>query len=111
MRLQAPPSDDKSRIAAVERGQIDVASAWTFTVGDALAAVRSAAPSMARGSPFASRWMRLFKAPSVAMESTIIANEAEPWFTIAISVYDRAGMIRRCISSCLDQSFSDFEIV
>jgi len=34
-----------------------------------------------------------------------------PWFSIVISVYNRAGMIMRCIESCLNQSFDDFEVV
>jgi len=34
-----------------------------------------------------------------------------PFFSIICGVYNRENMIGRCIQSCLDQSFTDFEIV
>lgn len=34
-----------------------------------------------------------------------------PWFSIIISVYNRPNQIHRCISSCLAQTFPDYEIV
>jgi hypothetical protein len=34
-----------------------------------------------------------------------------PFFSIVVTTYDRAAMVRRCVDSCLAQSFSDFEVV
>jgi hypothetical protein len=34
-----------------------------------------------------------------------------PFFSIVISTYERAPIVRRCVDSCLAQSFSDFEVV
>jgi glycosyltransferase involved in cell wall biosynthesis len=36
---------------------------------------------------------------------------SQPYFSIVIPVYNRETYIRGCIDSCLNQSFSDFEIV
>jgi glycosyltransferase involved in cell wall biosynthesis len=36
---------------------------------------------------------------------------SRPFFTIVITTYDRALIVRRCIDSCLSQSFADFELV
>ena len=36
---------------------------------------------------------------------------SDPTFSIVITTYNRARIVRRCIDSCLAQSFSDFEIV
>jgi len=35
----------------------------------------------------------------------------QPYFSIVIGVYNRESIIKRCIDSCLDQTFPDFEIV
>jgi hypothetical protein len=34
-----------------------------------------------------------------------------PFFSIVITTYDRARIVRRCVDSCLAQSFPDFEVV
>jgi glycosyltransferase involved in cell wall biosynthesis len=34
-----------------------------------------------------------------------------PFFSIVIPTYDRAEIIGRCLDSCFDQSFSDFDVV
>ena len=34
-----------------------------------------------------------------------------PFFSIVVPVYNRERLIRRCLSSCLSQSFGDFEII
>jgi len=34
-----------------------------------------------------------------------------PFFTIVVTTYERARIVRRCIDSCLGQDFVDFEIV
>jgi glycosyltransferase involved in cell wall biosynthesis len=34
-----------------------------------------------------------------------------PFFTVVITTYNRERIVRRCIDSCLDQSFEDFEVV
>lgn len=36
---------------------------------------------------------------------------SDPTFSIVITTYNRARIVRRCIDSCLAQSFEDFEIV
>jgi glycosyltransferase involved in cell wall biosynthesis len=36
---------------------------------------------------------------------------SHPFFSIVITTYNRARIVRRCIDSCLTQSFEDFEIV
>lgn len=36
---------------------------------------------------------------------------SHPFFSIVITTYDRARIVRRCIDSCLAQSFDDFEVV
>ena len=36
---------------------------------------------------------------------------AAPFFSIVITTYDRAPIVRRCVDSCLAQSFEDFEVV
>jgi glycosyltransferase involved in cell wall biosynthesis len=36
---------------------------------------------------------------------------SDPTFSIVITTYNRARIVRRCIDSCLTQSFEDFEIV
>lgn len=35
----------------------------------------------------------------------------EPWFSVVISTYDRAAIIKRCVESCLAQAFDSFEVV
>ena len=35
----------------------------------------------------------------------------QPYFSIVIGVYNREGYIQRCIDSCLNQTFHDFEII
>lgn len=48
---------------------------------------------------------------------TLKENAAEmrdnksPWFTVAVSVYNRERMISRCVKSCLEQSFGNFELI
>jgi glycosyltransferase involved in cell wall biosynthesis len=34
-----------------------------------------------------------------------------PFFSIVVTTYDRAPIVRRCVDSCLAQSFEDFEVV
>jgi glycosyltransferase involved in cell wall biosynthesis len=36
---------------------------------------------------------------------------SQPFFSIVITTYNRARIVRRCIDSCLAQEFGDFEIV
>jgi glycosyltransferase involved in cell wall biosynthesis len=36
---------------------------------------------------------------------------SHPFFSIVITTYNRAGIVRRCIDACLAQDFEDFEIV
>src|SRR4051812_44098991 len=36
---------------------------------------------------------------------------SHPTFSIVITTYNRARIVRRCIDSCLAQGFDDFEIV
>ena len=36
---------------------------------------------------------------------------SRPYFSFVISTYNRAGIIERCIESCLRQTFDDFEVV
>ena len=36
---------------------------------------------------------------------------SEPFFSILVTTYNRAGLIRRCVDSALEQTFSDFEVV
>jgi len=38
-------------------------------------------------------------------------NKNVPFFSIGIAAYNREKYIKRCIMSCLEQSFNDFEIV
>lgn len=35
----------------------------------------------------------------------------DPYFSIVVSAYNRASIIRRCVDSCLNQTFDDFEVV
>lgn len=34
-----------------------------------------------------------------------------PFFSVLITTYNRASLIGRCVDSCLDQTFTDFEVV
>lgn len=36
---------------------------------------------------------------------------SRPFFSIVITTYNRARIVRRCVDSCLAQSFDDFEVV
>lgn len=36
---------------------------------------------------------------------------SHPFFSIVVTTYNRARIVRRCIDSCLAQSFADFELV
>jgi glycosyltransferase involved in cell wall biosynthesis len=36
---------------------------------------------------------------------------SDPTFSIVITTYNRAGIVRRCIDACLAQTFEDFEVV
>ncbi|MEK6276831.1 MAG: glycosyltransferase family 2 protein [Actinomycetota bacterium] len=36
---------------------------------------------------------------------------SQPFFSVVVTTYDRARIVRRCVDSCLAQSFSDFEVV
>jgi glycosyltransferase involved in cell wall biosynthesis len=36
---------------------------------------------------------------------------AEPYFSVLITAYNRAGQLSRCLRSCQDQTFPEFEIV
>jgi len=38
-------------------------------------------------------------------------STVSPWFSIVVSSFNRAGILRRCLESCLSQDFVDFEIV
>ena len=38
-------------------------------------------------------------------------NVPDPFFSVLITVYNRADEIVRCLGSCLDQTFPDFEVV
>jgi|Deesub1362A_J573_1020465.scaffolds.fasta_scaffold01151_11 glycosyltransferase involved in cell wall biosynthesis len=45
------------------------------------------------------------------LQAFVKKGNSSPWFSIVISVYNRANMIMRCVESCLKQSFDDFEVV
>jgi len=34
-----------------------------------------------------------------------------PFFSVVVTTYNREQIVRRCVDSCLDQSFTDFELV
>jgi glycosyltransferase involved in cell wall biosynthesis len=36
---------------------------------------------------------------------------AAPFFSVVITTYDRERIVRRCVDSCLEQTFEDFEVV
>ncbi|MEK6276828.1 MAG: glycosyltransferase family 2 protein [Actinomycetota bacterium] len=36
---------------------------------------------------------------------------SRPFFTVLVTTYDRAQIVRRCVDSCLGQTFSDYEVV
>ena len=50
--------------------------------------------------------------PTVRPDAVSPAHQMPaPFFSVVITTYDRAAIVRRCVDSCLDQSFSDFEVV
>ncbi|MGN6274818.1 MAG: glycosyltransferase family 2 protein [Solirubrobacterales bacterium] len=36
---------------------------------------------------------------------------ADPFFSVVVTTYNREGIVRRCVDSCLAQTFEDFEMV
>lgn len=38
-------------------------------------------------------------------------RDSQPLFSVVISTYDRERIVKRCVASCLDQAFDDFEVV
>jgi glycosyltransferase involved in cell wall biosynthesis len=39
------------------------------------------------------------------------AAAGAPRFSVVVTTYNREAIVRRCVESCLDQTFSDFEVV
>lgn len=37
--------------------------------------------------------------------------DAEPFFSVVITTYDRSKIVERCVRSCLDQTYGNFEVV
>jgi Glycosyl transferase family 2 len=40
-----------------------------------------------------------------------MVSSAQPFFSVLITAYNRAELAKRCVGSCVQQTFSDFEIV
>src|SRR4051794_39530439 len=53
--------------------------------------------------------MRNLDRPPPSSSSAKMSNH--PFFSVVITTYNRARILRRCLDSCLAQSWTDFEVV